>query len=127
MKLRFDKHSLRLRVKKSDLEMLRKRNSIHETVHFPDGSFDYSLSISDHSTEVTASMQEQSIQVIIPSNIAVDWMDNDETGIYQIITFGGNNSLDIIIEKDFPCKDQPEESQSDSFIELSEKNRSKRC
>lgn len=127
MKLRFDKNSLRLRVKKSDLQLLSEKNSIHETVHFPDSSFDYLLSISDHSNEVTARMQGQSIEVTIPSGIAMAWINNDETGIYQTITFGNNHSLDIIIEKDFPCKGQPEADQSDSFTELSERNNSKQC
>jgi len=127
MKLRFDKNSLRFRVKKSDLQMLQEKNSIHETVAFPNSSFDYRLSISSQSTEVTAQMQGQSIEVIIPSGIAIGWINNDETGIYHTITFGNNHSLDIIIEKDFPCKDQPEADQSDSFIELSERNKSKPC
>lgn len=127
MKLRFDKNSLRLRVKKSDLQLLSEKNSIHETVHFPDSSFDYLLSISDHSNEVTARMKGQSIEVTIPSSLAMSWINNDETGIYQTITFGNNHSLDIIIEKDFPCKDQPGEDQSDSFTELSDRNKSKQC
>jgi hypothetical protein len=127
MKLRFDKNSLRLRVKKSDLQLLKEKLSIHETVHFPDGALDYVLSISDHSGEVTARLHGQSIEVTIPSNIAMAWINNDETGIYQTIAFGNNHLLDISIEKDFPCKDQPDADQSDSFNELSEKNNLNQC
>jgi hypothetical protein len=127
MKLRFDKNSVRLRVKKSDLQMLREKKSIFETVHFPGSSFDYQLSISDSSSEVSACMKGQSIEVTLPSGIAMTWINNDETGIYHTVNFGNNHSLGIIIEKDFPCKGQPEADQSDSFNELSERNKSKLC
>ena len=126
MKLRFDQNSLRLRVKKSDLEKLRVQNFIEETVHFPNGEFGFHLSISDQVMEVIAAMKPSSIQVSIPSSIALQWISNDEVGIYHTIQFG-KHSLDIIIEKDFPCKDRPEEDQSDSFTILSERNKSKQC
>ena len=118
MKLRFDKNSLRLRVKKSDIEKLREKNSIHEVIAFPNGSFVYKLLLSDDLTEMAARIQDQSIEVIIPAELALAWMNNDETGLYRTALFN-NQQLDIIVEKDFPCKNRPEEDSSDSFSEPS--------
>lgn len=126
MKLRLESNSVRLRIKKSDLQILKEKNSIHETVFFPGGSFEYRLSTSDNENEVTVRMQSHLLEVIIPSNEATLWMSNDETGIYHAITFA-NHSLDIIIEKDFPCKDKSVEENQDTFIELSQINKINQC
>ena len=120
MKLRFDKNSLRLRVKRSDLEKLREHHFILETIDFPNGAFEYKLTISDHIDEISAWLQGQSIEVNIPSGIAASWMNSDETGIYHSLPLGMNSGMEIIIEKDFPCKDRPDEDKSDYFTELAE-------
>ena len=126
MKLRLESNSVRLRLKKSDLQMLREKNSIDETVFFPGSYFTYKLSISNEEKEVTTRMDSQFIEIIIPSGEAMLWMDNNETGIYHTVTFD-NHSLNIIIEKDFPCKDKNAEENKDTFIELSQKNHINQC
>lgn len=115
MKLRFDKNSLRLRLKKSDIEKLRNNNSIHQSIAFLNGSFEYSLSIAPDQPEVSANVEEQSIKVAIPSNMALTWMNNNEVGIYHTIQIDETRKLDLIIEKDFPCKEIKEEDQQDYF------------
>jgi len=127
MKLRLDKNSLRLRVKKSDLETLCEKSTISESIGFPGGSFNYSLSISDIETEVMANMKGSSLEVMIPSHTASVWINSDETGIYHSIHFDNEHSLNITIEKDFPCKERPEEDTSDTFVELAEKNKDGHC
>ncbi|MEP7127607.1 MAG: hypothetical protein ABI729_02015 [Chitinophagales bacterium] len=115
MKLRFDKNSLRLRLKKSDIEKLRSNNSIHENIPFLNGSFEYSLLIEPDQPEVSAHVAGQSIKVVIPSNIAITWINNNEVGIYRTIHIDENRKLELIIEKDFPCKEIPEVDQQDYF------------
>lgn len=126
MKLRFDKNSLRLRLKKSDIEKMREKNSIHEVIAFPNGSFVYKLLFSTDSIEIKARIQDQSLEIVVPSDMALHWMNSDETGLYHTISFN-SQQLDIIIEKDFPCKNHPEEDYSDSFSELSSLNIPKQC
>jgi hypothetical protein len=104
MKLRLDKHSLRLRVKKSDLQLLREQNSVSEIIPFPGGAFEYRLETCESLNEITAKISERSIAVTVPATIATSWMDNDEVGIYHTLAIGTESFLDIIIEKDFPCK-----------------------
>jgi hypothetical protein len=48
--------------------------------------------------------------------------DTDEVGIYKLINIDADQVLDISIEKDFPCKDRPEEDKSDTFTELVDKD-----
>ena len=127
MKLRLDKHSLRLRVKKSDLQLLREQNSVSEIIPFPGGAFEYRLETSESLNEITAKISERSIAVTVPATIATSWMDNDEVGIYYTLAIGTESFLDIIIEKDFPCKSRAEDNIDDSFGELAEKNSSTNC
>ncbi len=49
-------------------------------------------------------------------------IDTDEVGIYGFLKLDNNKSTEIIIEKDFPCKDRPEEDKRDTFQELADKN-----
>ncbi|HYV90194.1 MAG TPA: hypothetical protein VE978_00350 [Chitinophagales bacterium] len=127
MKLRFDKNSIRLRVKKSELLELQQKNFVQENISFPNGSFSYKLSISNLATEVETRTQSQSIEVIIPSDMAALWMNDEEVGIYHAITFGNNESINVIIEKDFPCKDKSEEVNQDTFVELAAKHSNDQC
>ena len=122
MKLRFDKNSLRLRVKKSDIAKLRSESMVEETICFPGATFRYRLILSGEETQITSTVDQHTIEVIVPHSIALSWMDTEEVGIYCTVNAGVNNSLSITIEKDFPCKEQPGEDVSDTFTELASKD-----
>ncbi|MFI5134673.1 MAG: DUF7009 family protein [Chitinophagales bacterium] len=126
MKLRLDKNSIRLRVKKSDLEKLREENFAEEKINFPNEEFGYRLSVSDHAKEISVKATPSFVEVIVPSSNAHAWLNNDAVGIYHTIHFS-NRTLDIIIEKDFPCTADKTEDKSDAFTELAELNDAKRC
>lgn len=127
MKLRFDKNSLRLRLKKSDVEVLQEHQSIQETIIFPNGAFSYRLSLAAEVTEIATCLQDQLVEVTVPFSMALDWMNGIETGLYHTIVLNHQHSLNIIIEKDFACKDRADEDASDSFTEPSTLNISKHC
>lgn len=126
MKLRLDKNSVRLRLKKSDVKILQDHHSIGETIIFPNGTFTFRLSLDADTVEITTSLQHQSLEVTVPFRLAEHWMSSDETGLYHTIS-NTPHSLDIIIEKDFPCKDRKEEDLSDFFAEDAAVNSPKPC
>src|SRR5580765_2428547 len=99
MKLRFDKNSIRLRLKKSDIKKLLDQNLVEEKIHFPNGEFSYHLSVSNQVKEISATAKTSSIEVMIPS-VALPWTTNEEVGLYHTIHLS-NHTLDIAIEKDF--------------------------
>lgn len=115
MKLRFDKNSLRLRLKKSDMEKLRSDQSITENIPFPHGTFTYSLTIASGQPAVSAMVEDHSIKVTIPPALAHHWMNSNDVGLYHTIPVDTNNQLDLLIEKDFPCKEIKEEDPQDYF------------
>lgn len=127
MKLRFEHNALRLRLRKSDLENLKQAHAIRETVAFPDSTLTYCLSIGFETPVVTASIAGSCIEITIPSELATAWMNGQDIGIYQSITCGEGNTLQIIIEKDFPCKDRPGEDEADFFTAPASTQNTAKC
>ena len=121
MKLRFEKNSIRYRIKKSELELLKQYGFIKDSVAFPNAVFSYGLHITDEK-EIRPEIINNHISIYIPSAIAINWIETDEVGIYHSLNISAQQTLDIIIEKDFPCKDRPEEDKSDTFTELVDKD-----
>ena len=124
MKLRIEGNSIRLRVKKSDLDKLKKDGMIGETVAFSDNLyFYYKLKTNPYSQEVQAEFLHNAIQVTIPLSIAKMWTETEQVGIEHKLDSG----LSILIEKDFPCKTRHNEDINDTFKELAQKNDLSEC
>lgn len=119
MKLRFEKNSLRLRVRKSDVAVLKQQGFITESVEMPGNSLRYELRILDV-PKPGASFKDNIVLAIIPRNIATQWLNTDEVGIYHMLQMDNGSILELILEKDFPCKDRAEEDKSDTFTELAD-------
>jgi hypothetical protein len=117
MKLRFEKNAIRLRLRKSDLTQLKENGFVKETVEFPGFIFTYQLNISLSDT-LNVQFIDHAIMINIPSDIAGNWINTTEVGIYQTLQFNNKKTLDVIIEKDFPCKEKHDENKDDTFTEL---------
>lgn len=121
MKLRFEKNALRYRLRKSDVEQLTHNGFVKETVSFPSAIFSFELQVSDDVNDPFAEFTNNAVIVKIPVGIATEWINTNEVGIYHLVHVNTNETLDILIEKDFPCKDHPEEDKGDTFTELAER------
>lgn len=120
MKLRLDSQSIRIRVRKSDIETLAAIGFIEETVHFSQGRLVYKLELSAQSQEVGVTIKDESILVLIPKNQATSWINSETVGIYTTLSTGYEKKiLKILIEKDFPCKHGSTADNADTFDELS--------
>jgi hypothetical protein len=105
MKLRIDHQSIRLRLSEADLEKLHKQGFVAETLHLPQGSLTFKLLMTNTCNTLTAFLDEESITVEMPDNLANHWIQTDEIGLYETIPLTQKGlSLKILIEKDFPCK-----------------------
>jgi hypothetical protein len=119
MKLRMEGNSIRLRLKKSDIEKLKKEGIVGETVAFSDNLyFYYKLKTNQHDQEINATFVHSSVQITLPLPIANTWINSEQVGIQFTLDSG----LTILIEKDFPCKTRENEDINDTFEELALKN-----
>lgn len=112
MKLRCAENSLRLRVRKSDVEQLQKQGSVQEIVRFGvDQVLQYQLLISDIK-ELSATFENGLILVQIPEKEAQRWINSEQVGLE------GKGDLHILIEKDFPCRHTSTDDKEDTYYEL---------
>ena len=117
MKLRIEGNSIRLRVKKSDLNRLHTEGVVHEMVAFIKGfNFHYELKTDEKASNIDAVFTHSTIIISIPLSIANAWINSETVGLENTL----ENGLFILIEKDFPCKTRENEDKNDTFQELME-------
>lgn len=115
MKLRIEGNSIRLRVKKSDLNRLHTEGVVHEMVAFIKGfNFHYELKTDETASNIDAVFTHSTITISIPLSIANEWINSETVGLENTL----ENGLFILIEKDFPCKTRENEDKDDTFQEL---------
>ena len=119
MKLRITHNSIRIRIRKSELEKLQQRNTIAESVAFPnDAAFNFVLRIDNSANHLNAKLKNSSLILTISPKEAEQWIGSNQVGIETNIPLDKNEQLHLLVEKDFPCLDRPEENKSDTFWEL---------
>ena len=119
MKLRTTKNSIRIRIRKSELTRLRNDSKVQEQINF--GSevvFSFALILDKEVEVLTGSLETNSLVVRIPYDLGLKWIDSNEVGIESMSKVSPTEELTILVEKDFPCLDRPNEDKSDTFWEL---------
>jgi len=119
MKLRCTTNSIRVRIRKSELTKLAAEGRIEEHIQFGNEvALTFALSMEEAKQQVEATFSNNHIVVSLPKAIASNWIQSNEVGIEVTNPVANNQSLHILIEKDFPCLDREEEDKSDTFWEL---------
>lgn len=116
MKLRIHQNSLRFRVTRTELEMLKRNGFIEHSVHFPGSSaLIYRLEIRVDGV-LGAELCDSKVTVFLPESMARLWYPDDSVSTGGAVTLGDSNTLDLLIEKDFTCLIPREgENQEDYF------------
>lgn len=118
MKLRIKGNSIRLRLTQSEVEEIEKGNTVTEDISFGKQSpaFHYALAPDEKSKLIQAQYHEHILQIFLPSSQAKKWASTDQVGIESEILIEGEQSLYVLIEKDFQCLHQrPREDERDNF------------
>jgi len=102
MKLRIRGDTIRLRLKRSEVDQIAAATSIVEKTHFPDSVLTYRLEVSENS-DISASFDNGSLVVSLPKSKALDWAGTDEVSLYSEQKLSGTGPLSLLIEKDFRC------------------------
>ena len=96
MKLRVNDHSVRLRVRRSEVKAFAETGSAWSTLQMPGGhTLTFGIS-SSPTTQLTVSSTGDRVEVLIPRDQGQLWSTTDQVGIY-----GRHESVDILVEKDF--------------------------
>ncbi len=102
MKLRIRGDSLRLRLKRGEVDQIAMGKSVSEQTHFPGSVLTYRLDVSD-GIEISASFDRGSLVISLPKSRVSDWAGSDEVSLFAEQKLTGAGSLSLLIEKDFSC------------------------
>lgn len=122
MKMRCVQNSIRLRLRKSEIDQLGKGLTIVEEVGFPGEtpSLSFSLKMAIEAMAIEANYVDHQIQITIPQTQATKWINSTQVGLETFLPLQNPQQLHVLIEKDFPCKDRENEDKSDLFGDLAE-------
>lgn len=122
MKLRCAENSVRLRVSRSDLDRLDLEGRVQDRVGLPDGgSLVFALYLTEEAVDYQVHWRENTLSVGLPAAAGRSWIATDEVGLEERLPLPDGGALHLLVEKDFPCKHQPEVDRADTFTELAEK------
>lgn len=118
MKLRVRDNSIRLRLTRSEVELVRTDGLVRGRVLF-DGrnSFDYVLESSPATVKPEAHISNNVLTVRIPEAEILSWANSDEVSISASQILDGGDQLSILVEKDFACLSPREgEDEADMYL-----------
>ena len=119
MKLRCTTDSIRIRIRRSELDQFNQKGKVADAVRFPDGQtlhFSLEQAAVDH---LKADFTDGHIRVMIPKASAKTWGTTEQVGLEETLQSPGSSSgLHLLIEKDFPCLHRTHEDKADTFTEL---------
>jgi len=102
MKLRIRGDSVRLRLKRSEVDLLAAGESIVEETHFPGAVLSYRLDVTGEEA-MQAHLENSSLVFRLPASQVSAWATTDEVSMLAEQDLPGGNKLTLLIEKDFSC------------------------
>jgi hypothetical protein len=112
-------NSIRLRLKKSEVEEFGANGCVEETIEFgaeENECFVYALASSENIETVRAAFENNRMTIFLPKAQAEEWTRTNQVGIGAEQIISGNKTLQILIEKDFAClEERPGEDDADTF------------
>lgn len=114
MKIRIKGNSLRLRLTRSDVDMLAAKGSVQEKINFGEAALQYSL-CSTTDNRLSAAFRANQITVYFPAAWMIAWISTDKVGYEHRMTLENGELLHLLVEKDFTCLDNVQEDQRDNY------------
>lgn len=109
MKLRIKGNSIRIRLLRSEVEIFAKVGRISDQASFGASALRYSVVMSKDAETIFATFSGSELAVSIPERSARDWTRSEQVGFETEQAIGDNETLTILIEKDFVCLDRPDD------------------
>ena len=104
MKLRLHGNSIRLRLNRTEVAEFIATGRLQDAIHFNGGSrLAYTLEMSTEAAAPRASLEADTIRIMVPEGDALDWARSDRVGICAL-----DQQLSILVEKDFQCLHEPD-------------------
>lgn len=116
MKLRLHGDAIRIRLSRSEVAEFAEAGRVEDAVDFGEGAMlRYVLEASPDANAPRASLRAGVVRVELPANDAQQWARTERVGISGEQTLGPDKRLSILVEKDFQCLHDSDESDVDAF------------
>ena len=117
MKIRIKDNSVRIRLNKLEVENFGKEGYIESTIAFVSNTLTYAIEThSDkYGHELSVDFMNGIITMYIPEKMAKDWVETDVIGFETKLALDNEETLFLLLEKDFKCLDITTEDQSDNY------------
>lgn len=114
MKIRIKGNSIRYRLAKTDVDIITTRGYHEEHTSFGPAVLTYALQRKE-GEGITAAFADNKITVFMPASFLENWANNSVIGCDARMPVNEQDSLYILVEKDFKCLDDVNEDQSDNY------------
>ncbi|MCU0442955.1 MAG: hypothetical protein MUE96_11200 [Bacteroidia bacterium] len=114
MKIRIKGNSIRLRLTRSEVDRFGKEGRIVETTQIGNQKLSYCLTQTT-GNQLEASFENATVTVGMPKTWANEWVQTERVGYESNMPLDQQQSLYLLVEKDFVCLDQTNEDQSDNY------------
>lgn len=118
MKIRIKGNFIRYRLTKSEVKTLADTGKIvEETCFGPEEShiFRYALETKDGIDGLQADFKNNTITLYLSAGAAKVWPDEERVGFENQVNVAPDQTITLLLEKDFICMDQTAEDQSDNY------------
>ena len=116
MKLRIENNSIRLRLSPSEVELFGQTGKVEGiSVFGPENQLNYVLVRDEATKRMHASLENQTITVLIPRTFATKWIETSLVGLEEMIMVAEGTHLHLLVEKDFQKKRKGVTPDADAF------------
>ena len=102
MKLRIRGDTIRLRLKRGEVDQIAAGTSVVEQTRFPDAVLTYRLDVSDDGA-FSASFDAGNLAIQLPEAAVSQWASSDQVSLHVEQDVGDSGTLFLLVEKDFEC------------------------
>ena len=116
MKLRIEDDSVRLRLKRTEVEALCRGEMVEAHVHLSDVyTLTYAVEARDGIDSPTLDANPARITVGLPKAALAGWDTDARVGFEGHCPTAEGASVFVLVEKDFKCLDRPDEEEPDNY------------
>ncbi len=102
MKLRIRGNSLRLRLKRGEVDQVAAGQSVTEETQFPGAALSYRLDVTDDEA-ILANFVDGGLVICLPESKVAAWASTGEVSLMAEQDLPDGGKLSLLIEKDFSC------------------------
>lgn len=115
MKIRIRGNSIRYRLDKNDIDVLKETDRLEEHTWIGAHTLHFCIRSRNNIVQPAIKLEGSGIHLSVPSPVIEKWIGSDETGFNFDIINPDGSALKILVEKDFKCLTVRDEDDSAAF------------